>query len=365
MITSEAGKTLIQTCLNSPDPPSTSTSTADQRMSATGYEETELTYNVPEDISAAEQQQKESDEEEDEDEIAGVDSDDEEVDTTGPRHVAGTKGYVNKGDPDDDDLGQDIDEEEEEVETPRAALRDDQPIPLVVKRSGSKSVRFQVQKNSKSRIAPKPSGSSTAQLIMAPSSSSSSLTPCHAIPTQANVISLPGTVVAAAAPAAGAVTAGSTTAGAVVTVAASQASTPVRVPQIQPAPATGGLIILNSQGVPIGQSVVQAAAGFPAHTQPSMSFKPIAVTSQQLPLMSSTVSVQPTATATQVAQSLGHFVRPDGTLVRIQPPPPNNTIGPPLTLMVTPTLTSSAVATQQPPPAGLTITPLPNKPEPP
>ena len=58
MITSEAGKTLIQTCLNSPDPPSTSTSTADQRMSATGYEETELTYNVPEDISAAEQQQK-------------------------------------------------------------------------------------------------------------------------------------------------------------------------------------------------------------------------------------------------------------------------------------------------------------------
>ena len=63
MITSEAGKTLIQTCLNSPDQPgagggSTGGSGADQRMSATGYEETELTYNVPEDISAAEQQQK-------------------------------------------------------------------------------------------------------------------------------------------------------------------------------------------------------------------------------------------------------------------------------------------------------------------
>lgn len=57
MITSDAGKALIQTCLNSPDPPPT-TSSNDQRMSATGYEETELTYNVPEDIAAAEQQQK-------------------------------------------------------------------------------------------------------------------------------------------------------------------------------------------------------------------------------------------------------------------------------------------------------------------
>lgn len=43
MITSEAGKQLIQTCLNSPDPPS---STVDQRMSATGFEETELTYTL-------------------------------------------------------------------------------------------------------------------------------------------------------------------------------------------------------------------------------------------------------------------------------------------------------------------------------
>ena len=43
MITSEAGKALIQTCLNSPDPPS---NTVDQRMSATGFEETELTYTL-------------------------------------------------------------------------------------------------------------------------------------------------------------------------------------------------------------------------------------------------------------------------------------------------------------------------------
>ena len=45
MITSDAGKALIQTCLNSPDPPPT-VSTSDQRMSVSGYEETELTYNV-------------------------------------------------------------------------------------------------------------------------------------------------------------------------------------------------------------------------------------------------------------------------------------------------------------------------------
>ncbi|XP_055700556.1 serum response factor homolog [Phlebotomus papatasi] len=45
MITSEAGKALIQTCLNSPDPPS-STGAGDQRMSATGFEETELSYNI-------------------------------------------------------------------------------------------------------------------------------------------------------------------------------------------------------------------------------------------------------------------------------------------------------------------------------
>nr|XP_040575149.1 serum response factor-like isoform X2 [Lepeophtheirus salmonis] len=48
MITSDAGKALIQTCLNSPDPsPLGGAPTGgDQRMSATGYEETELTYNV-------------------------------------------------------------------------------------------------------------------------------------------------------------------------------------------------------------------------------------------------------------------------------------------------------------------------------
>ncbi|KAK8724365.1 hypothetical protein OTU49_011353 [Cherax quadricarinatus] len=48
MITSEAGKALIQTCLNSPDPPQ-ATHHHDQRMSATGFEETELTYAVTED----------------------------------------------------------------------------------------------------------------------------------------------------------------------------------------------------------------------------------------------------------------------------------------------------------------------------
>ena len=43
MITSEAGKALIQTCLNSPDIPEETT--ADQRMSASGFEETDFTYH--------------------------------------------------------------------------------------------------------------------------------------------------------------------------------------------------------------------------------------------------------------------------------------------------------------------------------
>lgn len=58
MITSDAGKALIQTCLNSPDPHPNAVaqgSNNDQRMSATGYEETELTYNIAE---SEEQQQK-------------------------------------------------------------------------------------------------------------------------------------------------------------------------------------------------------------------------------------------------------------------------------------------------------------------
>ena len=54
MITSDAGKALIQTCLNSPDPPQASQSQSnDQRMSAQGYEETELTYNAIADAAAA------------------------------------------------------------------------------------------------------------------------------------------------------------------------------------------------------------------------------------------------------------------------------------------------------------------------
>ena len=47
MITSEAGKALIQTCLNSPDPGTSSNTNL--RMTETGYEEQDLTYNVPED----------------------------------------------------------------------------------------------------------------------------------------------------------------------------------------------------------------------------------------------------------------------------------------------------------------------------
>ena len=57
MITSESGKALIQTCLNSPDPPPSSHSGAshgmDQRMNPTGFEETELSYAVAEEEAGA------------------------------------------------------------------------------------------------------------------------------------------------------------------------------------------------------------------------------------------------------------------------------------------------------------------------
>lgn len=47
MITSEAGKALIQTCLHQPDPPNSSMrgpGDYEMRMSATGFEETDLGY---------------------------------------------------------------------------------------------------------------------------------------------------------------------------------------------------------------------------------------------------------------------------------------------------------------------------------
>ncbi|KAL2086142.1 hypothetical protein ACEWY4_017201 [Coilia grayii] len=57
MITSETGKALIQTCLNSPDSPAPRPGTgadpsSEQRMSATGFEETELSYQVAEGTDA-------------------------------------------------------------------------------------------------------------------------------------------------------------------------------------------------------------------------------------------------------------------------------------------------------------------------
>ncbi|XP_045180458.2 serum response factor-like [Mercenaria mercenaria] len=51
MITSESGKALIQTCLNSPDPPPIAPGqqqAVEQRMNPGGFEETELTYAVEE-----------------------------------------------------------------------------------------------------------------------------------------------------------------------------------------------------------------------------------------------------------------------------------------------------------------------------
>jgi len=88
MITSDAGKALIQTCLNSPDPPQASQSQSnDQRMSAQGYEETELTYNAIADAAAAaaadaaEQQKDHNLEEQDTD-----DEEEEEIEISEQQH---------------------------------------------------------------------------------------------------------------------------------------------------------------------------------------------------------------------------------------------------------------------------------------
>ena len=59
MITSEAGKALIQTCLNSPEPGGTN-SNPNLRMTETGYEEQDLSYTV---------EDREGEEEEGEDDI--------------------------------------------------------------------------------------------------------------------------------------------------------------------------------------------------------------------------------------------------------------------------------------------------------
>lgn len=51
ILSSEAGKQLIQTCLNSPDPPESTTTPSNydqQRMSAQGFEEPDLSYAPPE-----------------------------------------------------------------------------------------------------------------------------------------------------------------------------------------------------------------------------------------------------------------------------------------------------------------------------
>merc|ERR1711953_467705 len=96
MITSDAGKALIQTCLNSPDPPNAPNQpNADQRMSASGYEETELTYNAIADAAAADaaEQQKvggeelvDSEEEEEEEiEVQNQPSEEEEEEQDDPK----------------------------------------------------------------------------------------------------------------------------------------------------------------------------------------------------------------------------------------------------------------------------------------
>ncbi|CRK86192.1 CLUMA_CG000197, isoform A [Clunio marinus] len=62
MITSDAGKQLIQTCLNSPESGETSSNNPvvvnEQRMSATGFEETELSFDICNELNDLPEKQK-------------------------------------------------------------------------------------------------------------------------------------------------------------------------------------------------------------------------------------------------------------------------------------------------------------------
>lgn len=77
MITSEAGKALIQTCLNSPDEGDYEGKDGDQRMSAAGYEETDLSYAVDDKEELDEYEMKYCDEDGDWEERVGPTSDEE------------------------------------------------------------------------------------------------------------------------------------------------------------------------------------------------------------------------------------------------------------------------------------------------
>merc|ERR1719357_1868166 len=135
MISSEAGKALIQTCLNSPDPPGggagggqtggqggPSAVEPDQRMNPTGYEETELTYNVPEETVSAsgDQGQKGGGFEDGIDTECGLD------DQPLPGPSRRNTDYVNEGS--ETEEGDEVDE-----------VQNDQPIALVKKTPDKKS----------------------------------------------------------------------------------------------------------------------------------------------------------------------------------------------------------------------------------
>lgn len=179
MITSDAGKALIQTCLNSPDPaPGQSANNininnGDQRMSATGFEETELTYNVAED-----EQQKidlQGDDGDDEDEDDEPDEEEEEVQIREERL----------------DEGEEEEEEEEE----------EQEIPEFVAREAAVRTASMQQQRQKPRLeaivarTAAKQNARKAQPRPSPSSSSSSLQIMPIVrpsPSAATVPAMPG-----------------------------------------------------------------------------------------------------------------------------------------------------------------------------
>jgi len=293
MITSEAGKTLIQTCLNSPDQPGggagggqtggqggTSAVEPDQRMNPTGYEETELTYNVPEETVSAsgDQGQKAGGFEDGIDTECGLD------DQPLPGPSRRNTDYVNEGS--ETEEGDEVDE-----------VQNDQPIALVKKTP-----------NKKSPDSPPPIRSPKKKVRVSPAAAVI-VPPPPALPSQR--VTLTGV---------SAIPAGSQSRinpPQLIHPPAAAASAPLRsIParlQIQPS-ASPVVIAVNQQPTPAVQAPLMV---------PTVAPTPQAQPSSASAFLSSSGSVtlhQPQHL--QVRQHIGHIVKPDGTVVSIQAPPP-------------------------------------------
>jgi len=247
-------------------------------------EETELTYNVPEDVS--EQQQKEGDEFDD----------------------AEPEGLVH------DSEESDLENEEQEVDIPQTVS--DQPISLVKK----------TPKKSPAKGRRKKVTVCTVPEIIPPASSSS---PISVVTTQAappSVISQQGQA--------------STSSTQPAQPVAGAASTATPRPRLR-------YEYVGGQNTPRNTVIVNNPSTNPLTIVPAPTLAPTVRQPVGLPLANIGSAPATVLNHQQVLRqfgSIGHIVRPDGTLVSIQAPPPSTVVGPtPLLVGQNPVMATSAV----------------------